>query len=153
MTQLATQFHGAGTGDIRCLLFIDPSVMAVAQLAPLQSRSRTAEGRQAIALLKVLYGSFGSDVEIYLANEVSLPEFLLASYSALVQSFNTGATYRLRLFDDPDSPTLERTLFVGISTTLPVDEALARLRQFDEDWFLANLEDMAGRVNFTLDFA
>lgn len=148
MLPVATQFHGAGTGDIRCLL-VDPSVVAPSG----HSRSQLAESRQAVALVKVLFGDFGADEEIFLLSESSLPEFLLTSYGALLRSFGSGASFRLRLFIDPESPMSPRMLFVGISTQGSVTEALEQLRAFDDSWFLDRVEEVAGRVNFTLDFS
>jgi hypothetical protein len=43
-------------------------------------------------------------------------------------------------------------LFANICTSLPVEEALERLDQLDEGWFLAQLERTAGRFNFNLEF-
>ena len=55
---------------------------------------------------------------------------------------------------DPDSenPADSEELFAYIPTSLPVEEALDRLHQLDQEWFLNQLHRVRGRVNFNLDF-
>ena len=87
------------------------------------------------------------------------------TYPAAVDILSEARPYLERLFGpapqvilevttDPDSESQRDSeeLFGNIQTSLPVEEALERLRQFDGEWFLAQLTRASGRLNFSLDF-
>jgi hypothetical protein len=57
----------------------------------------------------------------------------------------------LEVVSDPEVEGVEE-LFAYILTSLPVNEALARLHRLDEEWFLDQLDRVGGRFNFNLEF-
>jgi hypothetical protein len=56
----------------------------------------------------------------------------------------------LDLFVDPDDPS-DETLFALVRTPLDSDAALSRLRQFDRDWWLAELERVGDDLSISIE--
>jgi len=78
-------------------------------------------------------------------------EILLEAEAHLQKHFGPDSQIELAVVSDPEVEG-EEQLFAYILTSLPVDEALARLDRFDEEWFLDQLDRTLGRLNFNLEF-
>ena len=81
-----------------------------------------------------------------------LVEVLLEARVYLQKYFGPDPQVTLEVVSDPEVEGVEE-LFAYILTSLPVDEALARLDKLDEEWFLDQLDRVSGRFNFNLEFA
>ena len=82
------------------------------------------------------------------------PDVLLEARPYIERIFGPTTQVVLEVTFDPDSesPRDSEELFGNIEVSLPVEEALERLNQFDSEWFLAQLARAGGRLNFNLDF-
>jgi hypothetical protein len=80
-----------------------------------------------------------------------LIEVLLEARIYLQKYFGLDPQVTLEVVSDPEVEGVEE-LFAYIFTSLPVDEALARLDRLDEEWFLDQLDRVDGRFNFDLEF-
>jgi hypothetical protein len=80
-----------------------------------------------------------------------LIQVLLEAHVYLQKYFGPDPQVALEVVSDPEVEGLEE-LFAYILTSLPVDEALARLDKLDEEWFLDQLDRVDGRFNFNLEF-
>ena len=80
-----------------------------------------------------------------------LIEVLLEAYVYLQKYFGPDPQVTLEVVSDPEVEGVEE-LFTYILTSLPVNEALARLDKLDEEWFLDQLDRVGGRFNFNLEF-
>jgi hypothetical protein len=81
-----------------------------------------------------------------------LSEILLEARVYLQKYFGPDPQVTLKVVSDPEVEGVEE-LFAYILTSLPVDDALARLDKLDEEWFLDQLDRVGGRFNFNLEFA
>ena len=66
--------------------------------------------------------------------------------------FGPSPRVALQVVLDPEVDSLKQ-LVAYIVTSLPVDEALGRLEQFDDEWFLSQLDLTGGCLIFNLEFA
>ena len=80
-----------------------------------------------------------------------LIEVLLEAHVYLQKYFGPDPQVTLEVVSDPEVEGVEE-LFAYILTSLPVNEALARLDKLDEEWFLDQLDRVGGRFNFNLEF-
>jgi len=80
-----------------------------------------------------------------------LVKVLLEARLYLQKYFGPAPQVTLEVVSDPEVEGVEE-LFAYILTSLPVDEALARLDKLDEEWFLDQLDRVGGRFNFNLEF-
>ncbi len=90
-------------------------------------------------------------VREYLQSYPQLLQFLLDSYKRLRKYFGFEAKFELEVVTDPEVEYQTRFLFVYIRTSLDVDDALARLEQFDDEWYLDRFDKFGALVNFNLD--
>ena len=91
-------------------------------------------------------------VRRFLQTHPHLIEVILEAYPYLVKYFGPNPQVMLEVVGDPEAEGLEE-LFAYILTSLPVDEALARLDKLDQEWFLDQLDRIGGQFNFNLEFA
>ena len=80
----------------------------------------------------------------------SLVGVLLEAQSQLESHFGANPQVVLEVVSDPEGERDE--LFAYVRTSASVDESLARLDRFDEDWFLDQLDRVNGRLNFDLEY-
>jgi len=80
-----------------------------------------------------------------------LVEVLLEARVYLQKHFGPDPQVMLEVVSDPEAESRDE-LFAYILTSLPVDEALARLDRLDEEWFLDQLDRINGQLNFNLEF-
>lgn len=78
---------------------------------------------------------------------------VLQDMAAVVPNFfGPDVRLGLRLVIDPEDGG-DGELFALIKTSLPPDDALHRLRAFDEDWWFEHLRPVAGQLTVTLEYA
>lgn len=90
--------------------------------------------------------------DAYLAAHPQVADFLQTGYGQLRRFFAPEASFVLEVVRDPEDSVPSDFLFVNIRTALPVDDAMARLDQFDEDWYLDQVDTFGDLVNFNLEF-
>lgn len=78
-------------------------------------------------------------------------DWLLQSHAALTAHFGAEAKFVLDAIDDPDIAG-NTQLAVYIKTRIPVDEAMRRLEQFDNDWFFDQIDFVGNKIFFNLAF-
>jgi len=81
----------------------------------------------------------------------SLPELICEAAKVLYRSFGRDARLVLDLAHDPETGSEE--LFALVHVDVPIEEALQKLRQFDEEWFLDKQEAANGLFNVDVVFA
>jgi len=87
----------------------------------------------------------------FLRTYPQLIDVLLEAYDYLRKYFGPDLQVTLEVVSDPEVEGMDE-LFAYILTSLPVDEALARLDRLDKEWFLDQLDRVDGRFNFNLEF-
>ena len=91
-------------------------------------------------------------VERFLRDHPAVVELLIEACRHLDLAFGPAPEMRLELVWDPEDGG-EPELFAYVRTTLEVEEALARLHKFDEEWFLDHVHKVAGQLEFSIAFA
>lgn len=91
-----------------------------------------------------------SRVKEFIEEHSYLTHILIESYELIIRFFGSGCYLELAVTTDPEEGFKE--LFVYIKTALPVDEALQKLDNFDDQWFLDKMSDTKGKLNFNLSF-
>jgi hypothetical protein len=91
-----------------------------------------------------------SDVEQFLDKHKDIANLVLEAYTK-VRDFFTSETLLLELISDISIEGGEE-LFVYIQTYLSVEEAVEKINDFDEQWFLDQLSRTKGLFNFNLRF-
>jgi hypothetical protein len=128
----------------------------------IQKESIKPHAVQYVALMDISSQRLRRLEEIYsLRNAVAVKRFLLACPQLvevllearvhLQRYFGPDLQVALEVVSDPETEGLKE-LFAYIHTSLPVDEALARLDKLDEEWFLDQLDRVDGQFNFNLEF-
>jgi len=80
-----------------------------------------------------------SETLAYLLQKPELITFLITeAYNNIRRFFKNE---KLKLVLDEDAETGEKTVFLYILTDLPVDEALAKLNQLDDEWWLDKIDN------------
>lgn len=108
------------------------------------------EVEKSLERVKALFPAETDGVQEFLRKHPALIAVLLDAYPHLARIFGTPHL-TLNVVRDSEGEG-EDELFAYITTTEPVDEALAKLDQFDEEWFL-DQDQTEGRLNFSLEFA
>ncbi len=91
-------------------------------------------------------------VNAFIEKYPELGDFLKESHRRLRRFFGAEPSFVLEVVRDPEASAPSDFLFVNIRTTLPVDDAMARLDQFDEEWYLDQVDTFGDLVNFNLEF-
>ncbi len=92
-----------------------------------------------------------NEVLTFLKGNPTLVPLLIESYEVIEAVFGPNSRVELRLKTDPEIEELT-ILFGYIGTNLSVEQAMAKLDEFDDKWFLANLNRADGKLNFDLMF-
>jgi hypothetical protein len=91
-----------------------------------------------------------SNVEQFLDKHKDIANLVLEAYTK-IRDFFTSETLLLELISDTSIEGGEE-LFVYIQTYLSVEEAVEKINNFDEQWFLDQLSRTKGLFNFNLRF-
>jgi len=92
-----------------------------------------------------------SDLLAYVNEHPQLSGFLLEGYQQLRKHFGYEPSFGIEVVHDPEISQPNDFLFVYIRTSMDVDEAMDRLDQFDENWYLDQVEMFGNLVNFNLE--
>lgn len=87
----------------------------------------------------------------YIHAHPELARILFDAYEPLVEAFGPFPQVQLAVVHDPEIP-VKAELSAAILTPLNVLEALARLKQFDQRWFLRRLKQVNGHLTFDIEF-
>jgi hypothetical protein len=102
--------------------------------------------------VRQLYTFSDTDVEPFLRGHPELVPFLLEAVPQVERFFGLHTVVSLCMVIDPEYD-IPPDLVAYIRTSLPVSEGLDRLAQFDEDWYLHQLDRITPLFNFNLEFA
>jgi hypothetical protein len=91
-------------------------------------------------------------VRSFLLAHLPLIGVLAEAHPYLSKYFGPNPQVALEVVSDPEADEGQDQLFAYILTSLPVDEALAKLDSLDEEWFLDQLDQVDGLFNFNLEF-
>jgi hypothetical protein len=150
--------HNQKTGAV-----VDPLNLALLALdkpkavrrAPLKGGGTRAAKATAVSPARLANGyelRNAVDFAVYIARHPQLTDFLQASHQELRRLFGPEPKFVLEIVRDPEASAPSDFLFVNIRTSMPVDEAMARLDQFDDGWYLDQLDGFGELVNFNLEF-
>lgn len=87
----------------------------------------------------------------FLRTHSPLIEVLFEAWPHLHQHFGPDLQVALEVVSDPEVENWDE-LFAYVLTPLLPDEALVRLNNFDQDWFLDQLDRVDGTLNFDVEF-
>jgi hypothetical protein len=71
---------------------------------------------------------------------------LLEAAEWLTRYFGAGASHALEVFVDPEKDAPRPELFILVQTSLPSDQAIARLDQLGEAWWFAHSPSPPGTI-------
>ena len=105
---------------------------------------------QKLALLSEIYVFRRSpEVKEFLTDNIYLISLVVDAYEKIGEYF-PQATLILEVVSDPEDNTRELVIF--IHTDLPPDDALNRLEQLDENWWLKASLDAGGKLCIHIEF-
>jgi len=109
------------------------------------------ESRRSRRLEEIYSFRDAAAVRRFLHTYPQIIDVLLEAHVYLQKYFGPDPQVVLEVVSDPEVEDMDE-LFAYILTSLPVDEALARLDKLDEEWFLDQLDRTNGLCNFNLEF-
>ncbi len=89
-------------------------------------------------------------VRRFLLNHPHLIDLLLEAYPHLAQTFGQDSHVALEVVRDPEVANWTQ-LVAYLVTSLPVDQALDKLDEFDDEWFLGQDDRVGDLFNFNLE--
>jgi len=107
--------------------------------------------RQALRLQRLYHLRNATAIDAFLDLHPVLVDVLVQAYPHLERHFVVSAPIPLELVQDAEAAD-RATLFVYIPTTLLAAEARVRLYEFDDEWFLDQIERVGSLLNFNLEF-
>lgn len=90
------------------------------------------------------------EIKAWLFLHPSIADVLIEAHSHIIDSFGDTAQIRIQIVKDPEASDFEE-LIAYIITGLPVPRALESLDQFDNQWFLDQVDRLDGNFNFCLE--
>jgi len=91
------------------------------------------------------------DVQAFLYNHPYITDVIVEAYPYLLDAFSQTFQIQMRVVKDPEIDYIEQ-LIAYIVTDMSVKQALASLDQFDNRWYLDQLDRLDGYFSFNLDF-
>lgn len=92
-----------------------------------------------------------NNVRAFLEMHREILPVLVEAYSQIQAHFGSGTPVVLTVISEPTNRQ-SAELFALISTSLPVEQALAAMRRFDDEWWLDVPEYQTGTLNFDVEF-
>ena len=92
-----------------------------------------------------------TSVHNYLQIHPNLIGRLTEAHSQLQKYFGPERTIVLQVVKDPEAEDSQQ-LFAFVRASISVEDALAQLDRFDEEWFLDHLEEFGGNFNVEVEF-
>lgn len=90
-------------------------------------------------------------VETYLARYPEIEGFIEAAWPALVECFDDSIEIVLELLTYPADETIHKELVGWIQSTDDVDEGLAKLERFEDEWYLDHMAEVGNKFNFNIE--
>jgi len=87
----------------------------------------------------------------FLDEHTFLIPLLLEAYRKIAEVFGPASTVVLEVMTDPEAPD-HRELFAFIRTSLPPDEALRKLDELDQGWWLNEADQARGKLCIHVEF-
>lgn len=87
----------------------------------------------------------------YLRKQNELVLFMIEA-SKVIRGIFGHVQLNIQIKYDPEMAK-DPTLYCAIYTDLSVDEALSKLNEFDETWFLSNISNAKGKVQFDVEWS
>lgn len=149
-------FKGRLTADVASAGTAPATSESIFNTPYLDERRRRFESSTAVSLVSqqtidrlAEYYVFGSDRQVgeFLRRHPHVTNLLIEAQRFISRYFGGDGSTLLETFSDPDSRGHEE-LFARIRTSLPPEEALERLRQFDHGWWIMKSPDACGLLNF-----
>lgn len=106
---------------------------------------------KSVALEKLYTYRRPKEVKEFLAAHPFLEPLLVEAYNKLDDYFGPQPDVVLEVVTDPEAID-DRELFAFIRTSLPSHEALEKLDQFDENWWLDAGDQVDGKLCIHLEF-
>jgi hypothetical protein len=105
---------------------------------------------EAVSQLRSKYEFRDTCVDDFLSTDLRLVAVLKEIADVVPRYFGEEVQLALEVVNDPEDDH-DGTLFAVIQTRLSPDEALDRLRAFDQDWWLNRSLEIAGNLTVTLE--
>lgn len=90
-------------------------------------------------------------VEDYLARYPEIEGFIEAAWPALVECFDDAIEIVLEVLTYPADETIQEELVGWIQSTDEVDEGLAKLDRFEDEWYLDHMSEVGNKFNFNIE--
>jgi hypothetical protein len=114
---------------------------------------KAIEGNKKMAQLKNLYVLRDENtIHSFLQEYAHLVDLLLEAYQHIEIYFGSNPRVFLEVVIDPEA-TNDRQLVAYIRTDLPPDEALSKLQQLDERWWLDAMDRSEGKLCVHIEFS
>ncbi len=90
-------------------------------------------------------------VEAYLARYPEILNFIEAAWPALVDCFGDSIEIKLEVLAYPADEIIQEELVGWIQSTDDIDEGLARLDRFEDEWYLDHMAEVSSKFNFNIE--
>ncbi|GAB4405751.1 MAG: hypothetical protein Kow00123_18070 [Anaerolineales bacterium] len=105
-----------------------------------------------VHLISKMYDLAGQqEVLHFLDTYPFLVPLLLEAYAKITQVFGPACAVTLKVVTDPEAPD-DRELFALVRTTLPPSEALRKLDELDQGWWLDKADEARGKLCIHVEF-
>jgi hypothetical protein len=89
-------------------------------------------------------------VTAYLARYPEIEDFIQAAWPALAECFEGPIEIVLEVLTYPDE-AIHEELVGWIQSTDDIDEGLAKLDRFEDEWFLDHMAEVGSKFNFNIE--
>lgn len=89
-------------------------------------------------------------VKEYLALYPEIENFINAAWPALIKHFDGPVEIALEVLTYPDE-VIYKELVAWIQSTDDIQEGLAKLSRFEDEWFLDHMAEVGNKFNFNLE--
>ncbi|MGH2562852.1 MAG: hypothetical protein ACRDJH_27655 [Thermomicrobiales bacterium] len=93
----------------------------------------------------------GDDVSVYLERHSGITHVLVGALDRISEYFGEDVPIALEVLWDPEEPEHDE-LYALIQTSLAAEDAVSRLKRFDEAWWLHALDHTHGGLTISLEF-
>lgn len=87
----------------------------------------------------------------YLACYPEIEDFIEAAWPALVEYFDDSIEIVLEVLTYPGDETIHEELVGWIQSSNDVDEGLAKLERFEDEWYLDHMAEVGHNFNFNIE--
>jgi hypothetical protein len=90
-------------------------------------------------------------VETYLARYPEIESFIEAAWPALIECFDASIEIVLEVIIYPADETIHQELVGWIQSSDDVDDGLAKLERFENEWYLDHMDEVGHKFNFNIE--